>query len=94
MRSAVEMKEITDKVIIEQCKSSDEILYEILEKIDAYIYKEAIDGEYLCYISETNELFKYMCEDLITQQLNIAGYTITPLYDIDGKLYGYIIEWQ
>lgn len=94
MRSAIEMKEITDKVIIEQYKSSKEILDEILEKIDAYIYQEAIDGEYLCYISETNELFKYMCEDIIIQQLNIAGYTITHLYDIDGKLYGYIIEWQ
>lgn len=90
MRSAIEMKEITDKVIIEQCKSSKEIL----EKIDAYIYKEAIQGEYFCYISETNELFKYMCEGLIRQRLNIAGYTITPLYDIDGKLYGYRIEWQ
>lgn len=90
MRSASEMKEITDKVIIEQCKSYDEIL----EKIDAYIYKEANNGEYLCYISETNELFKYMCKGLIRQRLNIAGYTITPLYDIDGKLYGYRIEWQ
>ena len=92
MRSAIEMKEITDKVIIEQYKSFD--VDEILEKIDTYIYKEAIDGEYFCYISETNELFKYMCEDLIIQRLNIAGYAITPLYDIDGKLYGYIIEWQ
>lgn len=90
MRTASEMKKITDKVIKEQCKSSNETL----EKIDAYIYEEANNGEYCCYISERNELFEYMCEGLIRQRLNIAGYTITPLYDIDGELYSYKIEWK
>jgi hypothetical protein len=90
MRSAPEMKEITDKVIKEQSKSSNAIL----EKIDAYIYEEANNGEYFCYISDRHELFEYMCEGLIRQRLNIAGYTITPLYDLKGELYSYKIEWK
>jgi hypothetical protein len=88
MRSAPEMKEITDKVIKEQSKSSNAVL----EKIDAYIYEEANNGEYFCCISKRHELFEYMCEGLIRQRLNIAGYTIIPLYDINGEFCSYKIE--
>lgn len=90
MRSAHEMKEITDNVIKEQSKSSNEIL----EKIDAYIYEKANNGIYHCYIGENNELWQYICDALIRQLLNIAGYTITPLYDFAEELYSYKIEWK
>jgi hypothetical protein len=90
MRSAFEMKEISNDVIRKQT----EVHNEIIEKIDNYIYQHAIDGLYYCYIDDKNELWKYICDGLIRQRLNIAGYTITPVYDLKGELYCYKIEWK
>ena len=90
MRSASEMKKITDNVIKEQSKSSNEIL----EKIDEYIYEKANNGIYHCYISCNNELWQYICDALIRQRLTMDGYIIIPLYDINGELYSYMIEWK
>lgn len=90
MRTASEMKEITDNVIKEQSKSSNEIL----EKIDEYIYEKANNGIYHCYIGGNNELWQYICDALIRQRLTMDGYIIIPLYDINGELYSYMIEWK
>lgn len=90
MRSASEMKKITDNVIKEQSKSSNKIL----EKIDEYIYEKANNGIYHCYIGVNNELWEYICDALIRQRLTMDGYTITPLYDFEEELYSYKIEWK
>lgn len=90
MRSASEMREISNDIIRKQT----EVNNEILEKIDNYIYRHAIDGIYHCYIGEKNELWDSIRNELIRQRLNIAGYTITPLYDFAEELYSYKIEWK
>ena len=53
MRTASEMKEISNDIIRKQTKVSNEIL----EKIDNYIYRHAIDGIYDCCIFRKNELW-------------------------------------
>lgn len=90
MRSASEMKEISNDIIRKQTEANNEIL----EKFDNYIYQHAIDGIYHCYIDRKNELWKYICNGLIRQRLINEGYNIEVLFDMNGETYSYKIEWK
>lgn len=90
MRSASEMKEISNDIIRKQTEANNEIL----EKFDNYIYQHAIDGIYHCYIDRTNELWEYVCNGLIRQRLVNEGYNIEVLFDLIGETSGYKIEWK
>lgn len=90
MRSASEMKEISNDIIRKQT----EVNNEILEKFDNYIYSHVIDGLYHCYIDRKNELWEYICNGLIKQRLVVEGYHIEVLFDMNGEAYCYKIEWN
>ena len=90
MRSASEMKKISNDIIRKQT----EVNNEILEKIDNYIYKYAIDGIYHCYIDRKNELWKCICNGLIRHRLVIEGYNIEVVFDRNGETDSYKIEWK
>lgn len=95
MISAKEMQKLAKNAITNKI---NEIQHKCLEKIENKIMFEASCGAFYCYISDYDiDCFNYMCNGDSTEMFEILvreGYTIIPLYNINGELYSYKIEWK
>lgn len=94
MISAKEMQKITKNAIKDKITEMQNIS---LKKIRDKIMFEASCGAFYCYISDYDiNCFDYICNSDIREILEILvseGYTIIPLYNVNGELYSYKIEW-